>query len=83
MKKGYFVCIIGTFYYFKDNIINRIHQQTADEVIFHFIHQIIKVSEKRFTMFAMKRILELISLHLYVQSINNLLYNVDKVSLKK
>ena len=34
-------------------------------------------------MFVIKRILELNSLHLYVQSINNLLYNVDKVSLKK
>ena len=50
---------------------------------FYFIHQIIKVSEKRFTMFAIKRILDLISFHFYVQSINNFLYNVDKVSLKK
>ena len=34
-------------------------------------------------MFVIKRILKLISFHLYVQSINNLLYNVDKVSRKK
>ena len=34
-------------------------------------------------MFVIKRILELFFLHLYVQSINNYLYNADKVSLKK
>ena len=34
-------------------------------------------------MFAIERILELISLHLYVQSSTALLYNVDEVSLKK
>ena len=34
-------------------------------------------------MFVIKGILELISFHIYVQSINNHLYNADKVSLKK
>ena len=34
-------------------------------------------------MIIIKKILVLISLHLYVQSINSHLYNVDKVSLKK
>ena len=34
-------------------------------------------------MFIIKRILEIISFHLYVQIINNHIYNVDKVSLKK
>ena len=33
-------------------------------------------------MFVTKRILELISLYLYAQSITSHLYNVDKVSLK-
>ena len=50
-------------------------------VYFHLIHKTIKVSEKLFTMFVIKIVLELTSLHL--QSINNHLYSVDKVSTQK
>ena len=60
MKRGYY-CICYTVHftiYFKDTIIN---QQRIRECLFlfHLIQKSIKLSEKYFTLFVIKRILEL------------------------
>ena len=47
----------------------------------HLIYKSIKVSDNKFTLFVID-VLELTFLHLYVQSVNSHLYDIDKVSLK-
>ena len=82
MKRGYFcICYRVHFtIYFKDTIINQ--QRIGEVFFFHLIHKSIKVSDKLFTLFIID-FLELKFLHVYVQSINSHLYDIDKVSLKK